>query len=48
MDSRAFRDYVKSISPDVNMVFTYTHEDGEEEVSPIPMGAGFFWPSDKS
>jgi hypothetical protein len=48
MDSRAFRDYVKSISPDVSMVFTYTHEDGEEEVSPIPMGAGFFWPSDKS
>ena len=45
MDSRAFREYVKTISPDVDMTFTYLHEDGEEEVSPIPMGVGFFWPS---
>ena len=47
-DSRAFREYVKTISPDVDMSFTYTHRDREKEVSPIPMGVGFFWPGDES
>jgi hypothetical protein len=47
-DSKAFREYVKTISPDVDMSFTYTHRDGEKEVSPIPMGVGFFWPSSES
>jgi hypothetical protein len=47
-DSRAFREYVKSISPDVNMKFEYTHPDGEVEEAPISMGVGFFWPSTKS
>jgi len=45
-DSRAFREYVKSISPDVDMSFEYTHENGESEVVPITMGVGFFWPSE--
>jgi len=44
-DSRAFREYVKTISPDVNMIFKYTHDDGEVEEAPITMGVGFFWPS---
>jgi len=44
-DSRAFREYVKTISPDVDMTFKYTHEDGEVEEAPITMGVGFFWPS---
>lgn len=47
-DSRAFRDYVKKITPDVNMKFEYTHEDGEVEEAPISMGVGFFWPSSQS
>jgi len=47
-DSKAFRDYVKKISPDMNMTFTYTHENGETEVAPIAMGVGFFWPSEES
>lgn len=47
-DSRAFRDYVKSISPDVDMSIEYTHENGESEVIPITMGVGFFWPSEES
>jgi hypothetical protein len=44
-DSRAFRDYVKSISPDMDMNFEYEHETGETEVVPITLGVGFFWPS---
>jgi hypothetical protein len=44
-DSRAFRDYVKSISPDMDMKYEYEHETGEKEVVPITLGVGFFWPS---
>lgn len=47
-DSRAFREYVKTISPDVDMKFEYTHDDGEVEEAPISMGVGFFWPSSES
>ncbi len=47
-DSRAFRDYAKKITPDVNMKFEYTHINGEVEEAPISMGVGFFWPSTKS
>jgi hypothetical protein len=47
-DSRSFRDYVKSISPDMNMTYTHIHEDGEEEIVPITMGVNFFWPSEIS
>jgi hypothetical protein len=47
-DSRALRDYVRSISPDMDMNFTYTHEDGEEETLPITLGVGFFWPTEES
>ena len=47
-DSRAFREHIKKISPDMNMTFTYVHEDGDSEVAPIPMGVGFFWPSEES
>ena len=45
-DSKAFRNYVKEIQPDMNMNYTYVHEDGEEEVVPITMGVNFFWPAD--
>ncbi len=45
-DSKAFRDYVKAISPDMDMKFTYTHENGEVEEAPIALGVNFFWPSE--
>ena len=48
MDSRALRGYVKKISPDVDMKFVHTHEDGEVEEAPITMGVSFFWPSSES
>ena len=44
-DSKAFREYVKTISPDMNMKFEYIHEDGEVEEAPITLGVSFFWPS---
>lgn len=47
-DSRAFRAYVKAISPDIDMKFEYTHDDGEVEEAPITMGVNFFWPSTES
>jgi hypothetical protein len=44
-DSRAFREYVKNISPDMDMKYEYEHETGEKEVINITLGVGFFWPS---
>jgi hypothetical protein len=45
-DTRAFREYLKNISPDVAMEYEYEDpESGEKEVRPIPMGVGFFYPS---
>jgi hypothetical protein len=46
-DTRAFRDYVKQIQPDMKMEFEYEDpESGEKEVRSIPMGVGFFWPTE--
>ena len=45
LDSRALRNYVKEISPDMDMNIKYTHEDGEVEEAPISLGVNFFWPS---
>lgn len=47
-DSKSFREYVKTISPDMDMKFVYTHEDGETEEASITMGVNFFWPSENS
>jgi hypothetical protein len=45
-DTRALREYIKGISPDVVMEYEYEDpETGEKEVRPIPMGVGFFYPS---
>jgi len=46
-DTKAFRDQVRKIQPDINLEFEYENpETGETEVRPIPMGVGFFWPSE--
>ncbi len=39
-DSRALREYIKQVQPDVNL--TYTLDSGEEVA--IPIGLSFFWP----
>ena len=46
-DTRAFREHIRDISPDINMEFDYENpETGEKEVRSIPMGVGFFWPTE--
>jgi len=47
-DSRAFRNYVKKIQPDMDMTYTHEHEDGEREEVPITLGVNFFWPGEDS
>ena len=44
-DSIAFRAYVSSIMPDVDMTSTYTDVDGEEKEFTAPMTVTFLWPN---
>lgn len=45
-DSQAFRNEIKSHTPDANMVYDFEcSECGYEEVSDFPINAGFFWPT---
>jgi hypothetical protein len=44
-DSRALREYVKNISPDVDMTFEYEDEDGEiQRGATVPLTINFLWP----
>jgi hypothetical protein len=45
-DSKAFREHVKNISPDVNMEYEYVDEDDNVETRRIPITVDFFWPSE--
>ena len=46
-DTRAFRTHIKELQPDMKMEFEYDNPNtGEKERTPIPMGVGFFWPSE--
>ena len=46
-DSRALRNYVKEISPDLDLTYEFTSDiTGETEALDIPFGAGFFYPSE--
>jgi hypothetical protein len=46
VDSRALRSYIKQISPDVDMTFTFLSDaTGEVKEMEIPMGTSFFWPN---
>jgi hypothetical protein len=45
-DVKAFRAYVRSISPDLDMKFSFTSEiTGETEALDIPFGIDFFYPT---
>ena len=44
-DSRALREYVKEISPDVDMSFDYEDENGEmQRGATVPLTINFLWP----
>ena len=46
-DSRAIRNYVKEISPDLDLTYEFTSEiTGEKEALDIPFGIGFFYPTE--
>jgi hypothetical protein len=46
MDSRALRSYIKEMSPDLDMTFTFVSDTtGEVKEMEIPMGVSFFWPN---
>ncbi len=45
-DTRAVREYIKSISPDLNLKYNFTSEiTGETEALDIPFGISFFYPT---
>lgn len=43
-DSRALRNYIKDISPDVDFKISYKFKDGYGEEDVLPFGIDFFWP----
>ena len=46
-DTKAFRENIRKHQPDINMEFEWQNPTtGDTEVKPIPMGVGFFWPSE--
>ena len=46
-DTRAFRNHLLELQPDMDMVFEYDNPiSGEKESNPIPMGIGFFYPTE--
>jgi hypothetical protein len=46
-DSRVLRNYIQQISPDLELKFDFTSDlTGEKEALDIPLGAGFFYPSE--
>lgn len=45
-DARAFRDYIKKISPDLDLTFTFVGSDGyTQEGVEIPLNISFFYPT---
>ena len=43
-DSRALRNYLKEIQPDVDLTFDHTDGAGKTQRVDIPIGVQFFWP----
>ena len=45
-DTKEFRKHLSDITPGVKLEYEYVSPSGGSEVRPIPMGVGFFWPTD--
>lgn len=44
LDTRAFRKYAESITPDINFKVEYISQIGETHTVDVPIGIRFFWP----
>ena len=44
IDSKALRDKIREIQPDILSVFTYTDYNGDEKEVDLPIGPSFFFP----
>ena len=45
LDSRALRNHIAEVQPDVDLKFTFTSaETGDEKEMEIPIDVQFFWP----
>ena len=44
LDTRQFRKYIDSITPDINFELEYESQIGELHKVEVPMGVRFFWP----
>ena len=44
LDTREFRKYIQSVTPDINFEIEYMSQIGEPHTVQVPMGVRFFWP----
>ena len=45
LDARAYRNYIDSVTPDVDMTFEYESQEGKKHTLNLPLGLEFFWPA---
>ncbi len=45
LDTRAFRDEMARLTPDIELKFDYTSQTGNLHRLDVPLGIGFFWPA---
>ena len=43
-DARALREYIRSVTPEIEIKFDYDNGTGVEEGAIVPIGLNFFWP----
>ena len=43
-DSRALRNYINTVQPDVDLSYSYEDNKGNMVKIPVPIGINFFWP----
>ena len=43
-DARALREYIRSVTPEIEITFDYDGPNGVEEGVTVPIGLSFFWP----
>jgi hypothetical protein len=46
-DSRALREYVRKVQPDIDLKFDFDGPNGIEEGVDLPIGISFFWPDSR-